>query len=227
LSSVDTAVGGHSRLWSVRSTRTPAKQRRRVRVLRQSRENCLYTRGFPHRVGGLPTVPTDPPPAKTRIPSTPRPQAIHSASTPLSTLIPQVAHMLCTGGADHSEEGFGPRPAPPDPGYKSPHTWGQPWGQPGPSVDESGDARNHPRTARSTHRSATRVLHTPASRPTCANELNPHNPQRLLLLLPLDLLRERTKQKQAKDEVGDSCEIESSCRQSQGEAEVTAAPATA
>lgn len=196
-------------------------------MLRQTRENCLYTRGFPHRVGRLPTVSTDPLPAMTRIPSTSRPQAIHSASTPLSTLIPQVAHMMCTGGADHSEEGFGPRPAPPDPGYKSPHTWGQPWGQLGTTVDGFVDAPNHPPTLRSTHRSATTVLHTPATRPTCANELNPHNPQRLLLLLPLDLLRERTKQKQAETEAGDSREIESSCRQSQGEAEVTAAPATA
>jgi len=175
------------RLWSVLSTRTRLRCFARVRVLRQTRENCLYTRGFPHRVGRLPTVPTDLPPAVTRIPSTPRPQAIHSASTPLSTLIPQVAHMLCTGGADHSEEGFGGRPVPPDPGYKSPHTWGQPWGQLGPSVDGSPAVRNHPRTPRSTHRSATMVLHTPASGPTCANELNPHNPQRLLLLLPLDL----------------------------------------
>lgn len=218
---------GHRQLWSVRRTRTPAKQRRRVRALRQTRENCLYTRKFPHGVGRLPTVPTDLPPATTRISSTPRPQPIHSASTPLSTLIPQVAHMMCTGGADHSEGGFGPRPAPPDPGYKAPHTWGQPWGQLGPAVDESSAARNHPRTRRSAHRSATMVLHTPASRPTWANELNPHNPQRLLLLLLLDLLRERTKQKQAKTEVGDSREIESSCRQTQGEAEVTAAPATA
>lgn len=83
-------------------------------MLRQTREICLYTRSFPHRVGGLPTVPTDLPPAKTRIPSTPRPQAIHSTSTSLSTLIPQVAHTLCTGGGDHSEEGFGPFCPPPE-----------------------------------------------------------------------------------------------------------------
>ena len=176
-----------SRLWSVRSTRTRAKQRRRVRVLRQSRENCLYTRTFPHRVGGLPTVPTDLPPATTPKPSTPRPQAVHRKSTPLSTRIPQVAHKLYTGRPGHSEGRFGPRRAPPDPGYKSPHTWGQPWGQLGATVDESGEARNHPRTARVAHRLTTMVLHMPASRPTCANELDPHNPQRLLLLLPLDL----------------------------------------
>jgi hypothetical protein len=40
-------------------------------------------------------------------------------------------------------------------------------------------------------------------------------------------LKERTKQKQAMDEVGDSREIVSSSRQTQGEAEVTAAPVTA
>jgi len=71
------------------------------------------------------------------------------------------------------------------------------------------------------------VLHTPASPPTCANELDPHNPHRLLLLLPLDLFQERTKQKQAMDEVGDSREIVSSCRQTEGQPEVTQAAATA
>ena len=175
----------------------------------------------------MPTAPTVLPPAVTPDRSTPRPQAVHRKSTPLSTRIPQVAHKLCTGRAGHPEGRSGPLPAPPDPGYRSPHTWGQPWGQLGLAVDESGVGRNHPRTPRVAHRTTTTVLHMPASRPTCANELNPHNPQRLLLLLPLDLLRERTKQKQAEDEVGDSCEIESSCRQTQGEAEVTAAPVTA
>lgn len=176
-----------SRLWSVRSTRTRAKQRRRVRTLRQTRGNCLYTRKFPHGVGGLPTVPTDLPSATTPKPSTSRPQVIHRESTPLSTLIPQVAHIVCTGRADHSVGRFGGLRAPPDPGDGTPHTWGQPWGQLGTAVDESGVARNHPRTPRSAHRSATTVTHMPASAPTCANELDPHNPHRLLLLLPLDL----------------------------------------
>ena len=191
-SSLDTAVFAHSRRWTQPSleclkhayAREAAKARTRAS---QSRGNCLYTRKFPHGVGGLPTAPTVLPPAVTPDRSTSRPQAVHRKSTPLSTRIPQVAHKLCTGRAGHPEGRSGPLPAPPDPGYRSPHTWGQPWGQLGMTVDESGAARNHPRTARSVHRFATTVLHTPASPPTCANELNPHNPQRLLLLLPLDL----------------------------------------
>ena len=178
-------------------------------------------------MGRLPTVPTNLSSATTWFSSPGRPQLIHSKSTPLSTLIPQVAHTQCTARPGHSSGRFGPLRTLPKPGYKSTHTWGQPWGQPGPDVDRSGVGRNHPPIARTIHRTATRAAHSPATPRTCANDLNPHNPQHLLLLLFINLLRERTKQKQAADEVGDSCSDVSSCRQSQGEAEVTPDAATA
>ena len=110
----------------------------RTRASPKSRKLFVH-KEFPHGVGRLPTVPTDPSPATTRIRSTSRPQVIHSESTPLSTLIPQVAHILCTARAESLGRAISaPVRAPPDPGYNSPHTWGQPWGQPGQSVDGSG-----------------------------------------------------------------------------------------
>lgn len=146
-------------------------------------------------MGRLPTVPTDLSSAKTRFSSTPRPQVIHKNSTPLSTLIPQVAHTQCTARPSHSSGRFRPRRTPTEPGYKSAHTWGQPWGQLGLAVDESEAVRIYPPTARTIHRSATRATHTPATAVTCANELNPHNPQHLLLLLSLRSSKKENKTK--------------------------------
>lgn len=79
------------------------------------------------------------------------------------------------------------------PGHNSTDIWGGICGQLGPPVDETGEARNHPPTARSVHRSNPRLAHRPARHRTCADRGCPHNPQHLLLLLSLFSLEEKKK----------------------------------